>query len=154
MLAHIQFSLLNLQSAVKPEAVFWQFFASLTFGSCCWSLGFSSVKGVKILWLTEWLKGISADHLVQLPCLSWATWSRLPRIVLRWLLDIYKDGDSSKSSGNQCQCSVNITANPESTSSPFNLSRNLWRSISRQGKATLKQVFGKILIQCFPLEDE
>lgn len=55
------------------------------------------------------LKGTTGGHLVQLSCSSSATQNQLLRTVSRWLLNIFKDRDSSTSLGNTCQCLVTLT---------------------------------------------
>ena len=52
------------------------------------------------------LEGTSGGHLVQPLCSSRATHSWLARTMSRQLLSISKDGDSTTSLGNLCQCSV------------------------------------------------
>jgi len=52
------------------------------------------------------LERTSESQLVQAPCSSRTTYSQLPRTVSRWLLNISKEGDSTASLGNLCQCSV------------------------------------------------
>ena len=55
------------------------------------------------------LEGTSAGHLVQPWCSSRATWNWLPRTMSRRLLNFSKDGDTTASPGNLCQCSVTLS---------------------------------------------
>jgi len=50
----------------------------------------------------------SGDHLVQPPCRSRVTYSRLHRTVSRWVLSISREGDSTTSLGSLFQCSVTL----------------------------------------------
>jgi len=43
------------------------------------------------------------------PCSSRAIYSQSPRTMFRWLLSICKDGDSTTSLGNLCQCLATLT---------------------------------------------
>lgn len=45
------------------------------------------------------VEGTSEGYLVQPPCSSWTTYSRLPKTMTRWLLNISKE-DSTASLGN------------------------------------------------------
>ena len=62
-------------------------------------------------YITEWLtlEKTSGGHLVQPPCSSKATLSKLPRAMSSKVLNNSKDGDSTTSLGNLCQCSVTLT---------------------------------------------
>lgn len=55
------------------------------------------------------LKGISADHKVQLPCPKSFTQNRLPTTTSRQFLSMSKDGDLATFLGDLCQCSVSFT---------------------------------------------
>jgi len=59
--------------------------------------------------ITDWLEGTSGALLVQPPCSSRDTYSSLPRIMSRWLLNVSKNGDCTTSPGNLCQCSATLT---------------------------------------------
>ena len=52
------------------------------------------------------LEGTSVDHLVQPPCWSRVTYSRLHRILSRWVLNISREGDFTTFLGSLFQCSV------------------------------------------------
>ena len=54
------------------------------------------------------LEGNSGGHPVQPHCSSRATYSQFPRTMTRQLLSISKDGDSTSSLGNLCQCLVTL----------------------------------------------
>jgi len=58
----------------------------------------------------EWwgLEGTSGDDLVQAPCRSRVTYSRLHRTLSRWGLSISREGDSTTSLGNLCQGSITL----------------------------------------------
>jgi len=47
-------------------------------------------------------------HLVQSPCQSRVTYSRLHRTFSRWVLNISRGGDSTTSLGSLFQCSVTL----------------------------------------------
>jgi len=53
------------------------------------------------------LAGTSVDHLVQCPCQSRVTQSRLHRTLSRWILNISR-GDSTAPLGSLFQCSVTL----------------------------------------------
>jgi len=52
------------------------------------------------------LEGTSVGHLVQLPCRSTITYSRLHRTLSRQVLNISREGDSTTSLGSLFQGSV------------------------------------------------
>lgn len=53
--------------------------------------------------------GTSGGHLIQAPCSSRVTESQLPRTTSRWLLNIFKSGESTMSLGHLSQCLVSLT---------------------------------------------
>ena len=65
------------------------------------------------------LEGTSVGHLVQPPCRSRVTYSRLHRTLSRWVLNISTEGDSTTSLGSLFQCSVKGSWSLV-TSFPFN----------------------------------
>jgi len=54
------------------------------------------------------LEGTSVGHLVQPPCRSKVTYSRLHRTLSRWVLNMSREGDSTSSLGSLFQCSVTL----------------------------------------------
>ena len=52
------------------------------------------------------LAGTSVGHLVQPPCRSRVTYSRLHRTSSRWVLNISREGESPSSLGSLFQCSI------------------------------------------------
>jgi len=54
------------------------------------------------------LEGTSVDHLVQPPCRSRVTYSRLHRTLSRWVLNTAREGNSTTSLGSLFQCSVTL----------------------------------------------
>ena len=66
-------------------------------------------------WITESqnhrMLGVGRDsmgHLVQAPCRSRVSYSRLHRTLSRWVLNISREGDSITSLGNLFQCPVTL----------------------------------------------
>lgn len=61
--------------------------------------------------MTDWfrLKLTSGSHLVQCPCSSRAMYSRQPRTMSGWFLNISNKGYPTASQGNLYQCSVTFT---------------------------------------------
>ena len=57
------------------------------------------------------LAGTSVSHLVQLPCQSRVSYSRLHRTLSRRVLNIFREGDSTTSPGSLGQGSVTLTGN-------------------------------------------
>ena len=55
------------------------------------------------------LEGTAGRHLVQPPCSGRAAESWLPRTMAKQLLNISKNGESTTSLGNLCQCLVTLT---------------------------------------------
>jgi len=54
------------------------------------------------------MEGTSVGHLVQPPCRSRVTYSRLHRTASRWVLNISREGDSTTSLGSLFQCSITL----------------------------------------------
>ena len=68
------------------------------------------------------LEGTSVGHLVQPPCRSRVTQSRLPRTLSRRVLNISREGDSTTSLGSLFQCSVTLRVRKFFTLLPYPVS--------------------------------
>lgn len=55
------------------------------------------------------MQGTRGGHLIQPPCPSRATYSQLFRTTPKYLVSISKDGISTASQDNLCQCFVTLT---------------------------------------------
>lgn len=148
MLAHTQFSRLNLHKKQVVSRGTWSCLLTALCQPYTWTLLLVSFNSVK--WensQNHWMVEIERDFCRSSGLTALFTVGHLEQaakdcvqMAFKYLQGWRYLNIPTISLGNQCQCSISITVHPECANSLSNLSRNrnLWQSRSRLGKATLK----------------